>query len=207
MQFPGGQAGTLQKWAGFVGQHANGFTAFYRRPDHSQRGAVATGGQSAGIAVGQHPCAVGDQLRPMAPHGAVDGDVIIGDGLGLVQQGGFDLGQGVPRQFAGFGFHAVKRPEQVNRCGAGCGEGGADLLQFGIEGFEGIGIDIARTEGRTEGRGHADGGRSAYDHGLYRLGNGSVVAVFEPQFLAGQKTLVDHANHAVMVFDRLYGHA
>ena len=60
--------------------------------EHGQRRAVIGGGQSAGVAVGQHALPVAEQFGPVAADRPAHLPIFLVDGLGLGQQRGGDFG-------------------------------------------------------------------------------------------------------------------
>ena len=87
MQLPSRQAGALQQRAGFVGDRRKLLALLGSREEDGQRGAVVGRGQAAGIAMGEHALAVGEQLarraRPIARHMVA---VFLVDRAGFLQQ-------------------------------------------------------------------------------------------------------------------------
>ena len=79
LQLPDRQPRALQERAGFIGEHVDFLARRDRRADHAERGAVSRGGQRAGIAVGEHGLAVGNERRAVAADGLVDRDVFVAD--------------------------------------------------------------------------------------------------------------------------------
>ena len=79
------------------------FAAPVRRDDHAQGGAVAAGGQRAGIAMGQYGTGLGHQGRAEFAERAVDGALLGVDRQSLVEVGSRTRGQ-----------HAVDRPRQID---------------------------------------------------------------------------------------------
>jgi len=169
----------------------------HRRADHAERGAVAGGGQRAGVAVGEHARAVGQQRRTVLAHGAVGPDVLREDLMGLRQQrvglGGRRVGgERLPLQ-----PHALEGPEQVD----GRGPARRQHLETAVHGpreFGARGVPVPqRLQCHAIGGGAADRRRAANHHvadaGRHRLGAvaGQVVQ------LRRQHPLVDHLQPPV----------
>ena len=71
-QLPHGEPCALQQRAGFVGPHVRALAAAGQLEDHGERGAVAAGGQRAGVAMREDAGAVGQvgqQIGAVAGHG------------------------------------------------------------------------------------------------------------------------------------------
>ena len=101
LQFPDGEAGALQERAGLVGEDVDVLARLDGGADDAEGGAVAGGGQRAGIAVGEDGLAVGHQGRAVAADGAVDGDVLLLDEAAPLRPGGARISSmGRPRRDA-----------------------------------------------------------------------------------------------------------
>ena len=84
--------------------------ALFGDGQRANRGAYARRGQRAGVAVGQHPVAGGQQVGAPFGHALAQGTILFEQRLGT-------LGQGV-RALGKAGFHGVQAVHQVHRRGA-----------------------------------------------------------------------------------------
>jgi hypothetical protein len=66
-ELPGGEARALQEGTGFIGVDVNAFALLDCGTDDAERGAVAAGGEGAGVAVGETPPSSGSNAPPNAP--------------------------------------------------------------------------------------------------------------------------------------------
>src|SRR5690625_239811 len=187
LQLPGGQPRPLPPGPGFadvdVGQSAlaMGFA------NYPQGGAGAAGGQGAGIAMGVQPLARAQQSGPVA----ADGETMVGIlAVQLPGQGQQALGHGAA--LLEDGPHAVERPEQVDRRGAGIGQ----LLEIGGQGglpaFPRLagGAGLAGCQGHAVGGSNVDGRRAPHHQvadGVRHLAGGVQRYI---ALLGGQQPLV-----------------
>ena len=103
--------------------------------DDAEGGAVAAGGQGAGVAVGEDAALVGQQRGAECAHGFAGGDVFVVHGVGFGEDSFLDLGEGCAgcQQIGEEALHAVDGPEEIDGGGAGSGEAGADAVELGRE--------------------------------------------------------------------------
>ena len=209
-QLPRGEARALQKGAGLVGVDMDFFAHGYRGADDAERGAVAAGGQGAGVAVRQNAntprgpgpvrggpwISVREQGSAKVAHGLAGGDVFFVHGVGFGQdfllefvhgRAGGKLGR---EEF----LHAVDGPEEIDRGGASAGQAGADFLELGREVGRGCGPGLLRAKGHAVGGGDANSRRAAHNHGDDDVGHlvdvgGEHVALFK-----GKLGLIDEAD-------------
>ena len=162
------------------------------RPDDPKGCPVASGGQGAGIAVGEDAGSVGHQLRPRFAHGLVHLDILRVDGQGFRLQPG--QAEGLPAP-----LHPVQRPKQVHRSGPA---GGQDLLGPGHGGRE-ICFTAVLPCGQHGGigGGNPDCGRSPDHHRFDGLGYLAVVGVPQPSLNSGQAGLVQKIEGIVFPAD------
>ena len=124
-QLPGGEAGALQEGAGLVGEDVDLVAALDGGADDAEGGAVAAGGEGAGVAVGEDGAFLGEERCAVGSHLLAGGDVFVVHAAGLGDDGGLDLGDG--RVGGGEGVvqvaHALDGPEEIDGGGTGLGEG------------------------------------------------------------------------------------
>ena len=92
MQLPGGEAGALEEGAGLVGEDVDLVAALDGGADDAERGAVAAGGEGAGVAVGEDGAFLREKRRAVSAHLLAGGDVFVVHAAGFGDDGGFDLG-------------------------------------------------------------------------------------------------------------------
>ena len=192
MQLIGGEARTLQKGPGLVGDDGDLLALRNRRTDGRKGRAVASGGQRPGVAVGHDRVAVTQQVHARLADGHAGLDILGVHNLGLGQPEGGQLVQAELRMLGPLGLHEAYGPAQVHRRGPGQG----DLLQLGREQGPPVAagrdkaLDLARGQVAAIGRSDADGGRAAHHHDHQRLAD--VVDRFtdEPFLTRGQVALI-----------------
>ncbi len=79
LQFPHGQTRALQERTGLIGEDVDLFAGFDGGPDDAERGAIARGGERAGVAMREHGLAIGNEGGAVAADGAADCDVLFAD--------------------------------------------------------------------------------------------------------------------------------
>ena len=186
-QLVGGQAQPLLARAGLTGPDVDALSRRVGGADHAERGAVAAGGERAGVADGEDVRPVGHEFRAVPPDGEVHLQVLPFDRLRLIEDA---LG----RQ----GGEAFERPEQVDRRGPRGGEGPFRLVQT---------VAPAGGEGHTVRGGDADGGRAPHRHLPDRPRDRLRVAQFQPLLPSGQDALVQHPQAVPRPLHRLDTHA
>ena len=198
LQFPDGEARALQERAGFVGEDVDALAGFDGRADDAEGGAVAGGGERAGVAVGEDGAAIGHERRAVAADSAIDGDIFLTDEPGFFDEAAAD---GFERLGADAGIdalHALDGPEEIDGGGTRGGEGLADHLEAAVE----IGCaGLEDAERNAHGRGHADGGRAANRHIADGFGNLRVGTAGDVRLFERQAALIDHDNACIGPFD------
>ncbi len=124
-QLPGGEAGALEVGAGLVGEDVDLVAALDGGADDAEGGAVAAGGEGAGVAVGEDGAFLREEGCAVRSHGLAGGDVLVVHLLGFLDEGGLDLGD---RRACGgervvLVAHALDGPEEVDGGGPRLGEG------------------------------------------------------------------------------------
>ena len=76
-EFPGGEAGALEEGAGLVGEDVDLVAALDGGADDAEGGAVAAGGESAGVAVGEDGAFRGEERCAVRAHLFAGGDVFV----------------------------------------------------------------------------------------------------------------------------------
>ena len=162
-----------------------------RRADDPERGAVAGRGESAGVAVGEDPRAVGHERGARAPDGAIGLQIGFEKRQGRLRQSGRRRLRILLRFRAERSAHAIERPEQVHRSRSTRRQRLERCLHRGLE-LAGRAILLpARFQRHTEGSGAADRWSAAHDHSANRLGHfgrARAAHVFEA---IGEGALVD----------------
>src|SRR6185436_18355266 len=184
-----------------------------RGADHAHRGAIARGGQSARIAVGEDARAGGDQRRAVRAHGPVGGEILVEDGLRLREEARADLVQRPPAAREDEPPHALQGPEEVDRGGARGAEPLDRLLEVGEKPLVVTRAALPCRERHAEGGRHADGGRAADHEGADAVGHfrpggaapldlldGEPGLVHEDQPVAGPAEGRDHRRRRVETF-------
>ncbi len=82
----------MQERTGLVGKDVNAFAVLHCRSDDAERGAVAAGSESAGVAVGQHAGFIRQQSAAEFAHRFACGNVFLIHCMGFGQESFFDLG-------------------------------------------------------------------------------------------------------------------
>ncbi len=188
-QFPCGEAGSLKEGTSFVGEDVDFLTALDGSANDAQGSAIATGGQRAGVAVGEHGALVGHEIGTEGSHGAAGSDVFVVHGASFCFQARANIGHAAAsgEQLGKDALHPVDGPEEIDGGGtrageqiAACGKGlGKRLCRGGRGGFCG--------QRESHGRADADGRRAADDHGGDDGGDllwsgGEQVGFFKGQF-------------------------
>ena len=197
-QLPGGEPCALQERPGFVGVDVQRFPRLGRGEEDRQRGAVVAGGQSAGVAVGEHAVAVGQEFGPVTPYRPTHLSVFFVDRSRLGKQLGGDFGRrSLAFQLPGDSFHPFQGPDQVDRRGPAAGQVVGGLIEPGEEGLlVGVGSGL-QPHAQTIGGGNPDGrGPTDAEH-LDRLPNRLDVPAFDLLKLHRKQRLVDHLQVAV----------
>ena len=201
---PRRQTRTLQERAGFVGDDGNALSRLDRRANHTERRAVARRRQRAGIAVREHPGAIGQERRAMFAQRAVRADVLLEDLVGLRQQ---RVGLGrrrIGRERFPLQAHALERPEEVD----GGGPAGRQNVKAMLHGAgERRACRMAVPQGfkrYTEGGRTADGGCAAHHHLANPLRHRLGTVIAQVAELGRQDTLVDHFQVPVAPTQRLH---
>ncbi len=97
--FPGGQSRPLEDGAGFIDIDMELFAFLPGGTDHAEGRPVTGRGERPGVAVGEDPGAVGDQIPTVRAETAVDGDVLFADPDGLRNEGFANLSPGIAPLF------------------------------------------------------------------------------------------------------------
>lgn len=197
-QLPGGEACTLEEGASLVGEDVDLVAAFYRCPDNSERRSIATGGESACVAVGEDGSFFREEIGAVRAHLLAGGDVVVVHAAGLGYDGGFDRWNGDGRFFGGeFVVEAanfVDSPEEIDRGGAGFGESLRDDGNFCGKGFEVGGFAAVDADGHSHCGRDADGRRAADDHVADDCGDLLVVGREDVGLLQREFGLVEEVN-------------
>ena len=93
-ELPGGEAGALEEGAGLVGEDVDLVAALDGGADDAEGGAVAAGGEGAGVAVGEDGAFLREEFGAEGSELAAVGDVLVVHLAGEGYDGGFDLGDG-----------------------------------------------------------------------------------------------------------------
>ena len=192
LQLPNGQPRTLQEGTGLVGEDIHLLARLYRRPDHTQRGAVASRRQRTGIAMREHRLMIGNQVRAVPPDGLVDGNVLEADLLRLGSQAFPDFPQWPAAQRLIKLAHAVNRPKKIDCRRTGAGQRIADPLHLRIQ-IASIGMRQAQRHPHRSR--YPDGRRTANHHVADGGGDIFISSAGDILFVQRQARLVDH-HHA-----------
>ena len=195
-ELPGGEARALVEGAGLIGEDVDLPAGLNGRADDAESGAVAAGGQRAGVAVGEDGAFLGQKLRAERAELAEVGDVFVVQGFGERDDVGLDLRNGsVLRGEAVVELtYLGDAPEEVDGGGAGLRERVADDGDFGGEVGEGFGGGAVDAERNAHRRGDADGHGAAYDHVLDHRGYLLVVGGEDVGFFVWELGLVEEAD-------------
>ena len=94
-KFPNRETRALQERTRLIREDIDLLARLDRRANHAERSAETGGRQSARVAVRQHRLAIRHQARAMAADRLVDGDVFQVNLLGLADQRGANLVEGL----------------------------------------------------------------------------------------------------------------
>ena len=162
LQLVAGEAGPLEQGPGLVGEHPQLHALFRRQQEGPLGGAVAGGGQRAGVAVGQHAVSVLQKAQSICGDGFALGYVVFMDLHRLFVQG-FQHRLPALRPVGPGGLQLnVQRPAEVHRRGAGAVEIAAVRFQLfqkavHVRGVDGPGQGIQAVGGAdADGRGAPD---------------------------------------------------
>ena len=191
LKLPDGEPRALQEGAGFVGEDVDVFARGHGGPHHSERGAVARGGQRSGVAMGQDAAFCGQQRSAVGSHGAVGGNVLVVDGNRLVNQSLLDERDGAGAYLFKTALHAADGPEEIHGRRAGLAHQSADLSQSVAELRDASGRQVARAEGNAHGGGHSNGRSATHNHGADGIGHFLIRAAGDPELLGGELGLVN----------------
>ncbi len=182
------------------------------RANDAERGAVAAGGERAGVAVGEHAALVGQQRAAEGSHGLAGGDVFLVHGVGFGEKLLFDFGHrgAGGAQRGKERFHAVDGPEEIDGGGPRAGQALRRSARTpGAKCFCRGGLRVLCAESDAVSRRNADGRRAAHDHGDDDVGHlfvgcGEHVALFERQLRLIDETDAfrgpgECGNHALQV--------
>ena len=130
-----------------------------------------------------------------APYGLAGVDVFLLEALGFGDEAGKQIvaaegGVGLPER-----FHAVHGPGQVDGRGTGLAYG-LHLLRQDIPPV--LAPDLGKGHGAAKGRGNADGGRAAHDHGLQGVDDVVCGSAEEALLHARQLALVEQVEDGVL---------
>ena len=190
-QFPRGQPRALEQRPRLVDPDAGQPPGGPGRFDHADRGAVAGRGQGAGIAVGQDPVALLEQLATERADPPVRLDVL------PVQVAG-PAKQSLPQRLALAGFDGavtegaalVQGPAQVDR------------RRPGREQELPSGVEVAGAEDQAVGRGNADRRRAPHGEPANRAGDVLRPPAAKPDLLLRQPGLVQQQKPVAAPPDR-----
>src|SRR5690606_38746015 len=152
---------------GFVGVDMGDLVGLVAAADHAQRGAIAGGGERAGVAVGEHGPRLAQQRRAMLAHAQIGGQVFLLDRPCFVQQRRDRIGAGRCKSVT----HARQRREQVDRGRPRRGERGQARLDQLPPARRVLGIRLTPRQHHAAGAGDADRRRAAPGHGPDRGGH------------------------------------
>ena len=200
----------MQKGAGFVGEDVNTPALLDRRADDPQSGAVAAGGQGAGVAVSQNAngscrgisagrgegISQRQQRRAECAHSLAGLNVFLVHRVGLVEDFFLNLAEhGAGGQQAGKeSLHAVDGPEKIDRGGTGSRQPGANLVELGGKLPRRGGFGAQCAQGDAVGGRDADGRRATHHHGDDDLGNLFIGGGENVALLQGEPGLIDETD-------------
>ena len=193
----------MQKWPGFVGEDVDLLALLDGGADHAERGAITSGSKRPGVAVGENPAFRGHEGCAVASHGLISGDVFGVHAFGFVDQFLLDLLEGADAQALEFLCHATNRPEEIHRGGPRFTQDDAGLVEVALQVGNGFGCRVLDGKRDAHGGGHADGGRSAHDHGYDHVGDLLMSGAVDVGFFGGQLRLINEAYAVVGPFEGL----
>ena len=167
-ELPRGEAGALQERPRFIGVDMDLVALLDGGADDAERRAVATGGQGAGIAVGEDAAGAGQQCCSMGTHAAAGGNVFVVHAQGFSDERGSDAvrcGSGSSGLLGEAALHALDGPEEIDGGGAGGGEGAAHRLELGGQRGDVGGVAGFHAKSKAHSGRDADGRRATNDHG------------------------------------------
>ena len=168
---PGGEARALHDRPRLVHPHERDLAALVSGADDASGCPVPRGGQRSRIAVGEDAPPVRDERGAAGAHGAVGGDVLVEDRLGLVEQPPTESVERERPTRERHAPHPLQRPEEVDRGGPCRAQPLDGFLEIHQDPFPVIRPTLARRQRDAEGGGHADGGRAAHDEGADGIGD------------------------------------
>ena len=193
LQFPHGEARTLEERTRFIGEYVDFLALLDRGADHAKGGAVARGGERSGIAMSEYGFVIGHERRTMFADGLADGDVFETDLPGLLNEAQADEIGGRPGQGFVQGLHALDGPEQIDGGGAGGGESFTDEVEIGA---------FDDPESHAHGRCNTDGGSAANGHGADVVGHVLIGLARDVGLFQRQASLVNHDDAVGGPLDR-----
>ena len=205
LEFERGEARALQQRTRLIREHCDALAISMRLDDAAQRGADTAGGESAGVAVGQHATANGQQRRPVGSDTRAQFTVFTMDALGLHQQPGAHLHRGQMGDMAVEAVaHAFQRPAQVDRRRPA---GDQTIERMAQRFFQqlgtlarGLGCAAVAMQHQTVSPSNADGRRPAYHQGDDRLTQRLQFADLEITHFSWQAGLIDQHQHAIVKY-------
>ncbi len=200
-QFPRGQPRALQKGARLVGVDVQLLALLDGRADHAQRRAVPAGGQCPGVAMRQHAAGRGKQRGAVTAHRFVGGDVFQ---VHALRFGDHFLPDAVDREFAErlkLVFHALDRPEQVDRRGPRGTHRVADFFESAPQFADVSRLGIAHAQRNAHRCRYADRRRAAHGHIADRLRHLFIVVAGDVGLFGRQLALIDKAHAFVGPFE------
>ena len=203
-QLPRGQARALKEGTRFVGEHGDFLAGLDRAADHTQRGAVAGGGERPGVAMRQDPGVGGHDLGPKRAHRPAACDVFVVNRLRLGVEAVLDLIDRCAGLDGGgkHALHPIDRPKQVDR--------GWPRRRHEVTGFREFRGKLLRPgsrapahpEGNAERRGDANCRRAADHHRPNRPCHFRSRLAADVDLLRRQLALIDHDDHVVFAGNR-----
>ena len=201
-----GQARALQQRTGLVAEYVQVVPAVLEgNVDRRQRGAVLRGREGAGIAVREDAVAVAQQLEAVLADVPADRDILLTDRVRLFLQALLHLRYGLSALLREKDLlHAVQRPGQVHRRGAGRVQVGLLLLKFRDELVHFVRLDLIRQQVNAVAGGHADRGRTAHPQRINGLPDVLRLREIQVLDLSGKQSLVED-DHLFFVLSQENG--
>ena len=188
LKLPGGQPRTLEERSGLVDEYVEMLPLLVCRPDDAERRAVLDGRERSGVAVGEDPRPVGDQVGAVLADRPTHRHVLGGDAVRLQEEASAKGGD--RRRVRGGAETPVERPGEVHGGRAGRAELVRSEAQVGQGGGH-LPVPLESGEREAVGGGDPDGGRAADLERANRLGDLTVLAAMELDQLGREASLVD----------------
>jgi hypothetical protein len=150
--------------------------------------------------------AVADDGRAVGAHAPVDGHVLVGQALGLGQQGVAHLVNRLQFFAGGYAQQSPDGPGQVDGRRPGRFQGASGFFQVAQQGQPVGGRALPGGQGHAESGRRPDGRRAAHDHVGDALGHFLVGLVGRNLDLPGQQALVDHLHDVAVVVPKYSAH-